>query len=71
MTDIELLKQEIDDSGLSMVTIAKRSGIPRVTLYNRMRGVGEFTGDEILGLTTALRLTKTQRDKIFLSKKLN
>jgi len=71
MTDIELLKQEIEDSGLSMVTLAARSGIPRATLYNRIRGVGEFTGEEILGLTTALRLTKMQRDRIFLSKKLN
>lgn len=69
MTDIEMLLHEIEDSGLSMVTLSARAGIPRATLYNRIKGIGEFTGDEILGLTTALRLTKTQRDRIFLTKR--
>ena len=51
-----------------MTSIAVRSGIPRVTLYNRMRGIGEFKASEIDGLTKTLRLSKAQRDAIFFAK---
>lgn len=65
MATIDKLKKAIDDSGMTMVTIAKRSGIERPTLYNRLRGVGDFTATEINGLTKALRLTREQREDIF------
>lgn len=68
MLNKELLEEKISDSGLPMVTIAKRANIGRVTLYNRLNGKGEFTASEILGLTTALHLTKTEREKIFFFK---
>lgn len=65
MVNIELLKQEIEDSGMTMVSIASRSGILRETLYNRLAGKGEFTASEIAGLTKALGLSKAKRDHIF------
>lgn len=71
MVDIEKLKQEIKKSGLSMVKISEWSGIPRVTLYNRLDGIGEFTASEIVGLSRALRFTRKKRDEIFLSEKVN
>lgn len=67
MADVELLQAKIDESGMTMVAIAKKSGIDRATLYNRLKNVGEFTASEIVGLSTTLRLTKPERDKIFLS----
>lgn len=67
MTDFNLLRDRITDSGMTMVSIADKSGIERTTLYNRLKGVGEFTAPEIVGLTKALHLTKQERDKIFLS----
>lgn len=67
MTDINLLKQIIEDSGMTMVAIAQKSGIERTTLYNRLNGIGDFTSREIVGLTKTLHLTKPQRDRIFLS----
>ena len=66
MVNIEKLKTIIDDSGMTMVAISKKSGIKRETLYNRLIGVGEFTASEIVGITNALRLTKAERDDIFL-----
>ena len=54
-----------------MTAIAKKSYISRETLYNRLNGLGEFTASEIVGLTHALKLTKHERDIIFLNKKLN
>ena len=68
MSDLALLKERISDSGMTMVTVAKRSKIGRVTLYNRLKGTGEFTAPEIVGLTNALHLSKTDREKIFFSK---
>lgn len=68
MADIELLRQRISESGMTMTTVSKRSKIGRVTLYNRLNGRGEFTAPEIVGLTDALRLSKADREKIFFTK---
>lgn len=65
MPNIESLKKIIDSSGMTMTAIAEKSGISRVTLYNRMSGIGEFTASEILGLAKALHLSKEERDRIF------
>lgn len=71
MTDIELLKNIIENSGMTMSSIASKSGIVRETLYNRLNGVGEFTASEIVGLSKALRLSIIERDQIFLNEKLH
>ena len=65
MSNIALLKERISDSDLPMVAIAKRANIGRVTLYNRLKGRGEFTAPEIVGLTKALGLTRSDRENIF------
>ena len=70
MADIKLLKERIADSGMTVKAICEKSGILRETFYNRLKG-GEFTASEIVRLTAVLRLTKSERDQIFLSKKLN
>lgn len=66
MVNIEKLEQVIRESGMTMVAIARMSGIKRETLYNRLSGVGEFTASEIVGLSKTLHLTKASRDDIFL-----
>lgn len=70
-TDIEALKNAMNSSGMTVTAIAEKSGMERTTLYNRLKGIGEFTASEIVGLTYALKLTKPQRDHIFLRKRLN
>lgn len=67
MPDIALLKEKIDESGMTMVAISAKSGILRETLYNRLNGRGEFLASEIVGLTKTLGLSKIERDKIFFS----
>lgn len=69
--DIQALKNKIEESGMTMTSIARKSKISRETLYNRLNGIGEFTASEIIGLTTALNLSKSERDIIFLNEKLN
>lgn len=71
MAQLDELKSVIDDSGMTMVAIAQKSGILRETLYNRLNGKGEFTASEIVALSKVLNLTNKQRDHIFLARKLN
>lgn len=69
MTDFVLLQSTIKESGMSMVAIARKANIPRPTLYNRLRGVGEFSAEEISGLCRALGLNKSDRERIFFANK--
>lgn len=65
MVNLDRLKDEIDASGMTMVSVANRAGMLRETLYNRLNGKSEFRASEIQGLTNALRLSKQKRDEIF------
>ena len=70
MTDFSLLKDKIQDSGMTMVAISKKSGILRETLYNRMNGVGDFTAREMMALSDTLKLSNSDRDAIFFAHKV-
>ena len=70
MVNIKLLKHDIAESGMTMVSIASKSGMLRETLYNRLAGKGEFTASEIAGLTDALHMTQERRDYIFFNQKV-
>lgn len=71
MPNVILLKEKIKESGMTVKAIAEKSGILRETLYNRLKGNGEFTASEIVSLTKVLNLSISERDKIFLNEKLN
>ncbi len=66
MPDIKMLKDKITDSGMTVKAVAEKLGILRETLYNRLKGVGEFTASEIVSLSNVLNLSQTERDDIFL-----
>lgn len=70
MTDIEMLKTAMADSGMTMVSISEKAGIKRETLYNRLNGIGEFTASEIVGLSDALHLKNADRNRIFFARKV-
>lgn len=65
MANVELLKEKMDESGMTVTAIAEKSGICRETMYNRMKS-GDFYASEISSLTKVLRLTRKERDDIFL-----
>lgn len=65
MTDLKMLEDVIRESGMTMVALSKKSGIKRETLYNRLKGVGEFKVSEMTGISRALNISDEQRDKIF------
>ena len=64
MTDVKALKKCIEDSGMTVVAIAEKSGILRETLYNRLK-TGDFKLSVICGLSTVVRLAGDDRDRIF------
>jgi len=67
MTDLNALNAKIKDSGMTIEAIAERASMKRYTLDRRLKGEGEFTASEIVGLTKALRLKLSERNKIFLT----
>lgn len=66
MVDLDRLKDVIKESGMTYKAIGEKSGIEPYTLARRLVD-GKFTADEILGLSKALRLKKSERNAIFLA----
>ena len=59
------LRTAIDESGMTITALAKRMGISRESLYNKIDRKTEFTASEIGIVSDALRLTSESRDAIF------
>lgn len=64
MTDVLALKKRIEKSGMTVTSVAEKSGILRETLYNRMK-TGDFKLSEICALSSTLQLNRDERDDIF------
>ena len=69
MTDTKLLRETIDNSGISVTFIAKSLGLTRSGLYLKLNGKVEFRASEIVKMKSILNLTTKMRDTIFFSKK--
>lgn len=70
MTNYELLREKIRDSGMTIVAISNKAGILRETLYNRLNGKGDFTASEMMSLAKVLNLSNEERDAIFFAEKV-
>ena len=68
MVDIDALKQEIEDSGMTIKSIPDKLGVNRYTIYNKLNDKTEFTVSEIERLSDILHLTAGQRNAIFFKK---
>ena len=64
MANVELLREKIEQSGMSIAFISEKCGFSRETFYNRMEKP-DFKASEIVSLTNVLRLSKEDRDLIF------
>lgn len=71
MTDVKLLREVIKKSGLPMTFIANKLGISREGLYKKMNNESEFKASEIRKMQKILHISNAERDKIFLSEKVN
>ena len=66
MVDLDRLKAIVEESGMTYKAIGKKAGIEPYTLTRRLNGEGKFTVDDVIGLSRALRLKKSERNEIFL-----
>jgi predicted transcriptional regulator len=67
----KLLEKKISDSGMTMVSLAEKTGILRESLYNKLKGNTEFKASEISSLSKVLRLSTRERDAIFFDSEVN
>lgn len=67
MTNTELLKQVIEESGVTITWLANKVGCSRPRIYKILDG-GETTASEIQSISNALKLTDSTRNKIFFAK---
>jgi hypothetical protein len=65
MTNTELLRKKIDDSGYKLTFIAKQLGITYQGFLKKTNNETEFKATEIQILKTLLNLTDDERDCIF------
>lgn len=71
MINTKLLEKKISDSGMTMVSLAEKTGILRESLYNKLKGNTEFKASEISSLSKVLRLSTRERDAIFFDSGVN
>jgi predicted transcriptional regulator len=67
MVRLDLLRDHIEESGMTITAIARKSGISRQTMYNRIYGKSEFKASEIVAICKVMHLTDKERDLIFFS----
>lgn len=65
MVNLEKLVKSIEDSGITMSALARKTGIKRETLYNRLNNSAEFKASEMMKLAEALGLSKEECCEIF------
>lgn len=68
MTNSELLKKKISESGISVSFIAKKMGLSREGLYKKINNLTEFKASEIFAIMGILNLSSKDRDDIFFTK---
>ena len=65
MTDSELLKNKIKESGVKMYHIADVLNISRYGLLKKINNESEFKVSEVLTMAKLLQLTREEREYIF------
>ena len=68
LVKLDLLNNKIKDSGMTVVSVARKTGVSRETLYNQLNGSVEFKASEILSISDALGLSVKERNEIFFAK---
>lgn len=69
MTNTELLRAKIEESGYKILFIAEQCNITRQCLLNKINNKTCFTAPEILILKRLLKLSAGEVNKIFLCNK--
>ena len=69
MTNTAMLKSLIDESGYKREHVAKKLGISRFALYQKVNGQSDFTTTEVQNLCEVLGINDpTDKERIFFAK---
>ena len=72
MTDVELLEEKVRQSGLKRTHIAKMLNISRACLYQKLKGLSEFSVSEVSTLCDLLGISDIQeKERIFFAKQVD
>ena len=71
MTNTDLLKEILSDSGYKLTYVANELGITYQGFLNKINNESEFKASEIQTLKELLNLKNKERDKIFFTKKVD
>ena len=70
MTNTELLKKKIDESGYKIAFLAEKTGITPQCFYKKLKDGSEWTYSQVKILSNLLNLTKSETDRIFFNLKV-
>lgn len=65
--NLKLLDKKIKSSGITIVHLAKSMDISRGALYNKLNGTTEFKVSEANLIFDILKLSKAEKEEIFLT----
>lgn len=65
MTNLEELKRAIQNSGIPITIISKRTHMNRRSLYNKINGKTEFKVSEMDSLSKVIGLNEKKKSEIF------
>ena len=65
MTNFKLLREKVEECGISYTFLAKKVGITREALYKKMQNQTEFKASEISKVSEILRLNQKEINSIF------
>ncbi|MCC8121834.1 MAG: toxin-antitoxin system, antitoxin component, Xre family protein [Oscillospiraceae bacterium] len=71
MTDTEMLREKIEQSGYKLRFIAQKIGITYQAFLNKINNRSEFRANEIQALYVLLGLTEEERVEIFFTRKVD
>ena len=71
MTNCNLLKEKIVNSGISITFLADKCNISREYFYKKLNGEAEFKQSEIVAIQDVLHLSQSERNSIFFAKKVD
>lgn len=71
MVNSEKLKEKIDETGVSISHLARKSGMTRESFYNKMNNETEFKVSEMLKISKALNISFEEREEIFFADDVN
>ena len=65
MVNTKLLQEKMKNNGFTIKELAKKIGLSKTGLFNKIHNKCEFKGSEINSIALALRLTKANINQIF------